>query len=216
MTYFVESMTLDSVKSSVMQDASCIQRKVFMETFVLSIPFVLSRDGSISPDSFLPPILLLVVIIVTFVIVAVILVVVVAATIRVIIFVTIIGVVVVVGVSAIIKLSFVIIGFEAVTFPLILLGNPPMKTSISFLVFGTKFGRDLDGLLYSNRFVIGIIPRQGILGESTRSKFHFAVLGIQEFPGSGFQFVLSVFAMLAACASSAATTRSSISFWMAA
>nr|GEY47777.1 retrovirus-related Pol polyprotein from transposon TNT 1-94 [Tanacetum cinerariifolium] len=37
---------------------------------------------------------------------------------------------------------------------------------------------DLVGLLNSNRFGIGISPGQGLLGESTSSKLHFAVLGI--------------------------------------
>nr|GEU83519.1 retrovirus-related Pol polyprotein from transposon TNT 1-94 [Tanacetum cinerariifolium] len=99
------------------------------------------------------------------------------------------GVVVVGGVSFIIKLSLVIIGLKAVTFPLILLGIPPMKAFRSFSVFGTMFGHkvanswnllipgDLVGLLYSNRFGIGIPPGHGILGESISSKFHFAVLG---------------------------------------
>nr|GEW74210.1 reverse transcriptase domain-containing protein [Tanacetum cinerariifolium] len=115
---------------------------------------------SISPEGFLPSIfLLLVVIIVTVVIVVVtvILVVVVVAIIGVVIVVTIIGVIVVV-VSSIIKLSFVIIGFEVVAFPSILLGNPPIKASISFSAFGILLG-------------------QGILGESTSSKFQFVVLG---------------------------------------
>ncbi|GJS67357.1 retrovirus-related pol polyprotein from transposon TNT 1-94 [Tanacetum coccineum] len=116
---------------------------------------------SISPEGFLPSILLVVVIIVTVVIVVVtvILVVVVVAIIGVVIVVTIIGVVFVVMiirvvvavlVPSIIKLSF----FE------------PLKRP-GYLV----------GLLYSNRFGIGIPPGQGILGESTSSKFHFAVLG---------------------------------------
>ncbi|GKE17532.1 hypothetical protein Tco_1425109 [Tanacetum coccineum] len=109
----------------------------FTQGTVSSIPIV----GSIIPEGFLPPIPLLVVIIVTVVIVAVILVVVVVAIVGVVIVVAIIGVVVVAGaVSFIIKLSFVIIGFEAVTFPSILLGNPPMKASRSFSVFGTMFG----------------------------------------------------------------------------
>ncbi|GJY67826.1 hypothetical protein Tco_0470808 [Tanacetum coccineum] len=109
----------------------------FTQGTVSSIPIVYS----ISPEGFLPLILLLVVIIVTVVIIAVILVVVVVAIVGVVIVVAIIGVVVVVGgVSFIIKLSFVIIGFEAVTFPSILLGNPPMKASRSFSVFGTMFG----------------------------------------------------------------------------
>nr|GEW17791.1 hypothetical protein [Tanacetum cinerariifolium] len=188
MTYPVASLTLDSVRSYMMQG------EPFTQGTISSIPI----GGNISLEDFLLPILLLVVIIVMVVIVAVILVVVVVAIVRVVIVVTIIGVVVVVtiigvavviGVFAIIKLSFVFIGFEAVTFPSILLGNPSMKTSISFLEFGTIVGHkvsnpwnllilgDLVGLLYSNRFGIGIPPGQGILGESTSSKFHFAVLG---------------------------------------
>nr|GEU41282.1 hypothetical protein [Tanacetum cinerariifolium] len=46
--------------------------------------------------------------------------------------------------------------------------------NISFNTFGPC---DLVGLLYSNRFGIGIPPGQGILGESTSRKFHFTVLG---------------------------------------
>ncbi|GJT20415.1 hypothetical protein Tco_0890352 [Tanacetum coccineum] len=104
---------------------SVLEGASFTQGTVSSIPIV----GSISPEGFLPPILLLVVIIVMVVIVAVILVVVVVAIVRVVIVVAIIGVVVVVGgVSFIIKLSFVIIG------------NPPMKTFMSFLEFGTMFG----------------------------------------------------------------------------
>nr|GEV28949.1 receptor-like protein kinase HERK 1 [Tanacetum cinerariifolium] len=96
---------------------------------VSSIPTVLSWGGNISPGGFLPSILLLEVIIVA---VAIIVLVVVDA---------IIGVVVVIsGVPSIIKLSFVIIGFEVVTFPSILLGNPPMKTSMIFSVFGVPVG----------------------------------------------------------------------------
>nr|GEU85041.1 hypothetical protein [Tanacetum cinerariifolium] len=118
--------------------------------------------------------------------------VVVVAIVRVVIVVVIIGIVVVVGgVSFILELSFVIIG------------NPSMKTSMSFSEFGTMFGHksanswnllisrailigqepfqfspsDLVDLLYSNRFGIGIPPGQGILNESTSSKFDFAVLG---------------------------------------
>ncbi|GKE08703.1 hypothetical protein Tco_1412254, partial [Tanacetum coccineum] len=134
---------------------------------------------SISLEGFMPSILLLVVIIVTVVIVVVILVVVVVAIVGV--------VVVVVGVSAIIKLSFVII---AVTFPSILLDNPPIKTSISFSVFGTMFGHktanswnpltsrtiligqepfqfgsgDPVGLFHPNRLGVCIPPGQGVIG----------------------------------------------------
>ncbi|GJZ57096.1 hypothetical protein Tco_0612590 [Tanacetum coccineum] len=74
------------------------------------------------------------------VVVTIIGVVVVVAIIGVVVVVMIIGVVGVVVVSSIIKLSFVIIGFKAVTFPSILMGNPLMKASISFSVFGTIFG----------------------------------------------------------------------------
>nr|GEX23203.1 hypothetical protein [Tanacetum cinerariifolium] len=87
---------------------------------VSSIPTILSWIDSISSDGFLPFILLVVVIIVTVIIVAVVLeIVVVVVIVRVVIVVT--------G------------GFEAVTFPSILLGNTPMKTSMSFLEFGTMF-----------------------------------------------------------------------------
>nr|GEV25785.1 retrovirus-related Pol polyprotein from transposon TNT 1-94 [Tanacetum cinerariifolium] len=155
-------------------------------SFISAVPGTISSipiGGNISLEGFLLPIMLVVVINVTVVIVAVILIVVIVAIVGVVIVVTIIGVVVVIGVFAIIKLSFVIIGFEVVTFPSILLGNPSMKTSISFSEFGTIVGHkvanswnllilgDLVGLLYSNRFGIGIPPGQGILGESTSSKF---------------------------------------------
>ncbi|GJU89547.1 hypothetical protein Tco_1301970 [Tanacetum coccineum] len=98
---------------------------------------------SISLEDFLPSILLLMVIIVAVVIVTVIWVVIfvnvivgvviVVAIIGVVVFVTIIGIVVVVGgVPSIIKLS--VRGFEAVTFPSMLCGSPPMKASIRVLV----------------------------------------------------------------------------------
>nr|GEZ25791.1 hypothetical protein [Tanacetum cinerariifolium] len=80
----------------------------FTKGAVSSIPI----GCNISLEGFLLPILLLVVIIVMVVTVVVILIVVVA----------IIGVIVVVGGVFIIKLSFVIVGFEAVTFPSMLLG----------------------------------------------------------------------------------------------
>ncbi|GKF01263.1 hypothetical protein Tco_0028186 [Tanacetum coccineum] len=200
MTDFVASLTLDSAKSCVMQGASCTQRKVsslsfvFSIPFAFSIPFVLSWGGSISPDSCLSSILLLVVMVV--IIVVTVILVVVVAIIGVVIVVTIIGVVVVVivnGVPSIIKLSFVIVGQEPFLF------SPG----------------DLVGLLYSNRFSIGIPPGQGIFGESTSSKFYFAVLAVVSH-GSGFLFVLLVFAMLAACASRAAATLSATSCQMAA
>nr|GEX93216.1 hypothetical protein [Tanacetum cinerariifolium] len=120
MTHFIASLTLDSAKSCVMQGASCTQIKVSSVPFISSIPFVLSQGSSISPDSFLSSILLLAVMVV-------------------IVVVTVIGVVVVDivgGVPSIIKLSFVIV----VTVPSMLWGNPPMKTSIIFSLFGTMFG----------------------------------------------------------------------------
>ncbi|GJV76047.1 hypothetical protein Tco_1507631, partial [Tanacetum coccineum] len=129
MTYLVTSSTLDSARSYVMQGAS------FTQGTVSSIPI----GGNISPGGFSPSILLFV-ILVTVVIVVVVLVVIV---IGVAIVVAIIGVVFVVGgVSFIIKLSFVIIvwGLEAITFPSMLLGNPPMKAFRSFSVFGTMLG----------------------------------------------------------------------------
>ncbi|GJU10206.1 hypothetical protein Tco_1132602 [Tanacetum coccineum] len=87
-THFVASLTLDSARSCVIQDAFLTQEKAS------SIPTVFSLGNSISPDGFLPSILLLLVIIVAVAIV-----------------VTVILVVVVVGEgSSIIKLSFVIIG----------------------------------------------------------------------------------------------------------
>nr|GEU49727.1 hypothetical protein [Tanacetum cinerariifolium] len=116
----------------ILVGASCTQRKISVVSF-----------GSISYDSFLTSILLLVVIMVTVVVVVVtvILVIVVIAIVGVVIVVVIIRIVVVIdGVSSILKLLFVILGFEVVTFPSILLGNPPMKTSMSFSEFGTMFG----------------------------------------------------------------------------
>nr|GEW60903.1 hypothetical protein [Tanacetum cinerariifolium] len=81
-----------------------------------------SSDPPCCPDGFLPSIMLLVVTIVSVVIVLVSV------------------ILVVVLVSSIVKLSFVITGFEAVTFPSILQGNPPMKTSIIFSEYGTIVG----------------------------------------------------------------------------
>ncbi|GJT54401.1 hypothetical protein Tco_0989455 [Tanacetum coccineum] len=111
MTHLVTSLTLDNARSCVMQGASFTQGKAS------SIPIVFSWGGSISPDGFLPSILLLVVIIVAVVIVVI----------------TVI--LVVVG-----EVSSKVLAFEAVTFPSILLGNPPMKTSMSFSEFGTIIG----------------------------------------------------------------------------
>nr|GEV74291.1 hypothetical protein [Tanacetum cinerariifolium] len=158
MTHFVASMTLNSAKSCMMHGASCIKSKLSSVPFVFSIPFVLNWGGSISPDSFLSSILLLMVMVVI-IVVTVILVVVVVAIIGVVIVVMITGVVVVDivgGVPSIIKLSFVIIGCFSRT---ILIGQEPFQFSPG----------DFVGLLYSNRFNIGIPPGQGIFGESTSS-----------------------------------------------
>nr|GEX54562.1 hypothetical protein [Tanacetum cinerariifolium] len=156
MTYPVASLTLDSARSYMIQGAP------FTQGTISSIPI----GGNISLEGFLLPILLLVVIIVMIVIVAVILVVVIVAIVGVVIVVTIIGVVVVVMISGVVVVIgvFAIIKLSTRT---ILIGQEPFQFSPGELV----------GLLYSNRFGIGISPGQGILGESTSSKFHFAVLG---------------------------------------
>nr|GEU29089.1 retrovirus-related Pol polyprotein from transposon TNT 1-94 [Tanacetum cinerariifolium] len=104
---------------------------------VSSIPTVISWIDSISSDGFLPFILMVVVIMVMVIVVAVVLEIV---------------VVVIVGVV------IVVIGFEAVTPPSILLGNPPMKTSMSFSEFGTMFGHKSANslnLLISGTILIG-------------------------------------------------------------
>nr|GEY01891.1 hypothetical protein [Tanacetum cinerariifolium] len=67
--------------------------------------------------------MVILVVIVVAIVGVVIVVTIIGVIIGVVVVVTIIGVVVVIGVFAIIKLSFVIIGFEAVTFPSMLLGN---------------------------------------------------------------------------------------------
>nr|GFA59485.1 hypothetical protein [Tanacetum cinerariifolium] len=161
MTYPVASLTLDSARSYVMQGAP------FTQGTISSIPV----GGNISLEGFLLLILVLVVIIVTVVIVVVILVVVVVVIVGVVIIVTIIRIVfcyLSINLWVMLMASSKVRGFEAVTFPSILLGNPSMKTSISFSEFGTLVGHkvanswnllipgDLVGLLYSNRFDIGI------------------------------------------------------------
>ncbi|GJW59244.1 hypothetical protein Tco_0105975, partial [Tanacetum coccineum] len=95
--------------------------------------------------------------------------------------------------------------FEAVTFPSILLGNPPMKASRSFSVFGIMFGHktanswnllipsDLFGLFYSNRLGVSIPPGQGIIRVPV---------------GPVFLLGLLVFAIVAACTSRAKVTLS--------
>ncbi|GJY20132.1 hypothetical protein Tco_0392698 [Tanacetum coccineum] len=113
MTYFVTILTPDSAWSCVMQ---CTLPTEGMRSIISTV--------SISLEGFLPSILLLVMIIVTVVIVAVILVVVVVAVIA----------VMIIGLPP----KFEV--FEAVTFPSMLWGSPPMKASISFSEFGTMFG----------------------------------------------------------------------------
>ncbi|GKC32996.1 hypothetical protein Tco_1040290, partial [Tanacetum coccineum] len=101
MAYFVAILTLDSIRSCVMQS-----------TFPTKGMRSIISTVSISLEGFLASILLLMVIIVAAVIVMVIRVVVVVVIVGVVIVVAIIGVIVVVGgVPFIIKLSFVIIGF---------------------------------------------------------------------------------------------------------
>ncbi|GKE47198.1 hypothetical protein Tco_1478456 [Tanacetum coccineum] len=186
--------------------ADCFQRlSAFLtQRKASSIPTVFSWSGNIRPEGFLSSILLLAVIIdAVAIIVAVVMVVliVVDAIIRV--------VVVVVESSSVVKLSF------AVTFPSILLGNPPMKASMSFSVFGTMFGHktanswnlltpsDLIGLIYSNRLGVCIPPGQGIISQGVPV-------------GPVFLLGLLVLAIVAAWASRAATTLSATSFLMAA
>ncbi|GJT58935.1 hypothetical protein Tco_1002468 [Tanacetum coccineum] len=186
----------DNARSCVMQ---CTLPTQGMRSIISTV--------SISPKGFLPSILLLVVIIVTVVIVVVtvILVVVVVAIIGVVIVVTIIGVVV----AHRALLPDPLTSWLWVSFPqsfrllnrniflqyfcsrAILIGQEPFEFSPGYLV----------GLLYSNRFGIGIPPGQGILGVSL---------------GSVFLFELSVLAMVAACASRAAATLSATSCQMAA
>nr|GEV26454.1 hypothetical protein [Tanacetum cinerariifolium] len=123
---------------------------------------------SISPEGFLPSILLLVVVIVTVVIVAVILVVVIVEIDGVVIVVMIIGVEVVVmiigvvvvvdGVSFIIKLLLVIIGLEAIIFPSILQGNPPIKASRSFLKSDTIVGHKVSNSWNLLTYVLRSFP----------------------------------------------------------
>nr|GEU90536.1 hypothetical protein [Tanacetum cinerariifolium] len=107
MTHIVASLTLDSVKSCMIQGASCSQKRVSMVPFVFSIPFVLSWDDSISLDSFLPSILLVVVIVITVVIVAVILIFVVVVIVRVVLAITIIGVAIVVMIIGVVVVVIV-------------------------------------------------------------------------------------------------------------
>ncbi|GKE63252.1 hypothetical protein Tco_1513619, partial [Tanacetum coccineum] len=147
-----------------------------------------SWSGSISSDNFLPSVLLWLVIIVVVVGVGVTVVVIVV-------------VVVVVESSSIamLKASSKVLGFEAVTFPLILLGNPPMKASMSFSVFGTMFGHKTANSWNLLMLSACIPPRQGVISQ-----------------GPVFLLGLLVLAIVAACASRATATLSATSFLMAA
>nr|GEV17844.1 hypothetical protein [Tanacetum cinerariifolium] len=99
-------------------DTGC---RLFLVAGLLFLQYLVWWPTFISSDGFLPFILLVAVIMVTVIIVAVVL--------EMVVVVVIVGVVIVVTG-----------GFEALTFPSILLGNPPMKTSMSFSEFGTMFG----------------------------------------------------------------------------
>nr|GEX95202.1 hypothetical protein [Tanacetum cinerariifolium] len=97
----------------------CLCATYRQSSMVMETLQVKDTGCSISSDGFLPFILMVVVIMVMVIIVAVDLEIVVAVIVRVVIVVT---------------------GFEAITFPSILLGNPLIKTSMSFSEFGTMFG----------------------------------------------------------------------------
>nr|GEV98295.1 hypothetical protein [Tanacetum cinerariifolium] len=174
----VEGVFVSAVKVGQQRgDAACLVTKRWVHlSHKGRFPVYHTIGGSISLEGFLLPIQLLVMIMVMVVIVAVILVVVVVVIVGVVIVVTIIMVVVVVmiiencallpdplisGLCCKIRLPF--FDFSS---RIILIGQEPFQFSPCNLV----------GLLYSNRFCIGIPPGQGILGESTSSKFHFVVL----------------------------------------
>ncbi|GKA08568.1 hypothetical protein Tco_0687899 [Tanacetum coccineum] len=125
----------------------------------------------------------------------------------------IIGVVVVVmiiGVVVVVVVSSIINFFPLVNQLVPCSHSPPLPRVCSppIPLTSAVMSGYLVGLLFSNRFFIGIPPGQGILGESTSSKFHFAALV--------FLFGLSILAMVAACASRAATILSATSCRMAA
>nr|GEV88318.1 hypothetical protein [Tanacetum cinerariifolium] len=193
---------------------------------VSSIPTVLSWIDSISSDGFLPFILLVVVIMVTVIIVAVVLEIVVV----------IVGVVIVVA------------GFEAITFTSILLGNPPMKTSMSFSEFGTMFGHksanswnllmslfnSVQAILLACSIPIGwayafhqdkaSLVRVPVANVNLSSSSQLLHENIDSFPlfaagvslNPRFLLGFSVFAMVAASASRAASMPSEINYWIVA
>ncbi|GJX51343.1 hypothetical protein Tco_0278188 [Tanacetum coccineum] len=116
-------------------------------------------------------------------------------------------VVIIVVVVIVVVTVVVVEGFEAVTFPSIFLGNPPMKASMSFSVFGTMFGHktanswnllipsDLIGLFYSNRLGVRIPLGKGIISQGV-------------LVGLVFLLGLLALAIVTACASRAAATLS--------
>ncbi|GJW21827.1 hypothetical protein Tco_0032449 [Tanacetum coccineum] len=152
---------------------------------------------SASSEGFLSFILLLVVIIVTVVIVVVILVVVVVVIVGVVIVVVIIRIVVVVMIIRVVVVVM-IIGVVVVVG-----GNPPMKASRSFSVFGTMLGHMTASSWNLLTLGICIPPGQGIVSQGVPV-------------GPVFLLGLLVFAIVAAYASRAAVTLSPTSFLMAA
>nr|GFA22570.1 hypothetical protein [Tanacetum cinerariifolium] len=129
MTYPVTILTLDSVRSYVMQGAS------FTQGIVSSIPI----GGSISPRGFLPSILLLVVIMVVVVIVVVTVILVVIVVVKLVI--VIVGVVVIVGdISSILKLSFVIIVVDEIIGVIVVVGGVSSIIKLSFVIIGVSLG----------------------------------------------------------------------------
>ncbi|GJX47475.1 putative reverse transcriptase domain-containing protein [Tanacetum coccineum] len=122
------------IKALQVTDTVCRSFLVGVSSTQGTIPSI-PIGGSISPEGFLPSILLVVVVIVTVVVVIVIMI-----------------VVVVDDISLILKLSFVIIG------------NPLMKTSISFSMFGTMFGHKMANswnlLIYGAHAFVCYIQKQ--------------------------------------------------------
>nr|GEU51971.1 reverse transcriptase domain-containing protein [Tanacetum cinerariifolium] len=166
---------------------------------------------SISHEGFMPSILLLVVVIVTVVIVVVIMVVVVAAIDGVVIVVLIIGVevvVMIIGVVVVVGVSFII------NLSLVITGNPSMKASRSFSESYTIVGhKDRASSVEVPVANFTLQSSVQLLRENTnfvRSNQQISLIAPSE------PLKLKVFAMLAACASRAAATRSSISYQMAA
>nr|GEU80358.1 hypothetical protein [Tanacetum cinerariifolium] len=144
----IEARDMDMKILSSLESNNTLARFLGQVTHLVA-SLTLDRGGSISSDNFLPSILLLMEIGVAVVIVVV----------------AIVMVVIVGGESSpIIKLSFVIVGFEAVTFPLILQGNPLMKTSIIFSEFDTMASSSsVSNLSKSHYMITRPFPRPLIL-----------------------------------------------------